>query len=597
MRKAIKIIVLEVFLLVILALISRVEAADANISAGSTSVKVGEKVNVTVSINAAAWDIHISGAVSGEYADVSSDTKNVSITKKLSFTPNKEGTYPVYLDGNVTDENSTDGKSKKLNKSITITATKGTVSNNNNENNNSPNTEKEPKFKSSNETVYATGDINVRESYSTSSEAIGQLKSGQSVTRTGVGDNGWSKVTYNGKTGYIKSSLLTTEEPKKSSDKTLKILEIKPEGLDPEFNPETTNYTLNVGMDVEKLEITATPNDEKSKVEITGNDSLQVGDNMVKITVTAEDGTTRIYNIDVKKEEALDLGLTSIKINGYQLSPSFSSTVYEYKLNIMDPKINKLDITALANDENATVDISGNTSLKDGENTIIITVTSEDGKEKVVYQIYVNRAIAPTDSNNNKLMYLVIGVIAIIIIVIIILVIKKKKKKNNDLDSDKLDSYEDLYGYSSRGQNNTNREFDDENIDNQYETNPNNTDEFRSFRNESINNNIDNSYKNIDNTDINLNNEENEYDASNIQKAEENYKYNPYANQNIYGDYSEDKANNNSEMNSLYKENFSNKSENTSEQNSMIENNKYTNYDEYISDDDYKARKKGKHSK
>lgn len=71
----------------------------------------------------------------------------------------------------------------------------------------------EPEFRSVNETVYATKSINVRSSWSTSSSKIGGLNKNQAVTRTGIGDNGWSRISYNGRTAYVSSSLITTTEP------------------------------------------------------------------------------------------------------------------------------------------------------------------------------------------------------------------------------------------------------------------------------------------------------------------------------------------------------------------------------------------------
>ena len=63
------------------------------------------------------------------------------------------------------------------------------------------------------ETVWAEETVNVRGKASTSGSVIGTLTQGSSVTRTGVCDNGWSRVDYNGKTGYIYSDYLTTTEP------------------------------------------------------------------------------------------------------------------------------------------------------------------------------------------------------------------------------------------------------------------------------------------------------------------------------------------------------------------------------------------------
>ena len=68
-------------------------------------------------------------------------------------------------------------------------------------------------IKSLSETVYAKTDANVRENYSTASSSIGALKAGSSVTRTGICDNGWSRIDYNGRDAYVYSDLLTTKNP------------------------------------------------------------------------------------------------------------------------------------------------------------------------------------------------------------------------------------------------------------------------------------------------------------------------------------------------------------------------------------------------
>jgi uncharacterized protein YgiM (DUF1202 family) len=90
-----------------------------------------------------------------------------------------------------------------------------TANNNNNNNNNNGETTNNTtvKFTDTNETVYTTDSCNVRESYSTSSNKVAKVEKGTQIKRTGVGDNGWSRVEYNGKTCYISSQFLTTEKP------------------------------------------------------------------------------------------------------------------------------------------------------------------------------------------------------------------------------------------------------------------------------------------------------------------------------------------------------------------------------------------------
>ena len=74
-------------------------------------------------------------------------------------------------------------------------------------------TTKSAKYEDVSETVYATSDVNIRSGASTDSSVISALKKGQSIERTAIGDNGWSKVSYKGKTAYISSKYLTTTAP------------------------------------------------------------------------------------------------------------------------------------------------------------------------------------------------------------------------------------------------------------------------------------------------------------------------------------------------------------------------------------------------
>ena len=41
---------------------------------------------------------------------------------------------------------------------------------------------------------------------------VGVLRRGETLTRIGIGDNGWSQLEYNGQTVYAVTSYLTTPE-------------------------------------------------------------------------------------------------------------------------------------------------------------------------------------------------------------------------------------------------------------------------------------------------------------------------------------------------------------------------------------------------
>lgn len=73
--------------------------------------------------------------------------------------------------------------------------------------------QKEMKIKAVNETVYATAGVHIRKSYTTDSKVLGSLAKGDSILRTGVCENGWSRIQYESKDAYIYGEYLTTKKP------------------------------------------------------------------------------------------------------------------------------------------------------------------------------------------------------------------------------------------------------------------------------------------------------------------------------------------------------------------------------------------------
>ena len=86
------------------------------------------------------------------------------------------------------------------------------------------------------------------------------------------------------------------------------------------FDPETTAYAARVAAGVAATTVTATPRHGAATVAIAiGNDaaegteravSLQTGDNDLRITVTAEDGNARVYDVSVNRAGTVPLTAT-----------------------------------------------------------------------------------------------------------------------------------------------------------------------------------------------------------------------------------------------------------------------------------------------
>ena len=87
----------------------------------------------------------------------------------------------------------------------------------------------------------------------------------------------------------------------RSSNNYLKDLKI--DGANIEFDKKNTEYSIIVENHITELSILATAEDAKSEVTITGNKGLTVGDNTIEVKVQAENGSTRVYKINVTRKD------------------------------------------------------------------------------------------------------------------------------------------------------------------------------------------------------------------------------------------------------------------------------------------------------
>lgn len=222
-------------------------------------------------------------------------------------------------------------------------------------------------------------------------------------------------------------------EEEKSSNNNLQNLEITGMEIEPEFNKEITEYYLIVDLTVEELEVIATAEDDQATVNIYNNEELIEGENIIKVIVTAEDGTQKVYTIYVTKTDnaiAANANLKKLQVKGFDLYPDFKNKIYKYNLTINE-MITSLEVEAEAENENATIEISGNNNLEEGNNIITITVTAEDGITKREYKI--NTFISAFNvevEEENKMPAIIAIIVGLVIIVILSIYIINKKHIN-----------------------------------------------------------------------------------------------------------------------------------------------------------------------
>ena len=219
--------------------------------------------------------------------------------------------------------------------------------------------------------------------------------------------------------GNIKTYTINiNREDGKSSDSTLKEIKLSEGKID--FKTDVLEYKINVEYDVDTFKIEALPTDGKSKVNITGDEKLKVGENTFTITVEAENGKITTYVVKViRKEEGYKLStnnyIKSLTIKNHSID--FDKKTYKYTIKT---KEKKLDISIILDDRKSEYKISGNKNLKNGSK-VLIKVIAEDGSTRT-YTLNIEKS-------NNALIITLIIVITIITGGAITFILLKRKKK------------------------------------------------------------------------------------------------------------------------------------------------------------------------
>ena len=112
---------------------------------------------------------------------------------------------------------------------------------------------------------------------------------------------------------------------------------------------------------------------------------------------TNENGNINGENTDIADNNAY-LQVLRLGIEG--ISPDFDKDVFEYFVLVND-SVDKFDLTAIAENPNAKVNIKGNKDFKKGINKVEIEVISKDGTNKNTYIINVSKTNDVIKANSN----------------------------------------------------------------------------------------------------------------------------------------------------------------------------------------------------
>ncbi len=168
------------------------------------------------------------------------------------------------------------------------------------------------------------------------------------------------------------------------------------------------SFTKNSKLNYTKAEANSfTISEEVSLKSKTNSSNFEIGTLNVTIPSSATSDST--YKVTIKDVTGVDINgenvsssndvstisiksndnsLKSLTVGKYDLVPAFNSDKLSYK--VMADDIAKINVSAVANNSNATITGTGDVSLKYGDNTIKVVVKSETGESRT-YKIVINR--------------------------------------------------------------------------------------------------------------------------------------------------------------------------------------------------------------
>ena len=244
------------------------------------------------------------------------------------------------------------------------------------------------------------------------------------------GNYTWDPTDFPWSTGITVSLALSATA---SSDATLSALTLSDGMLSPSFASNVTDYTASAANAASRITVTAARSDSTADIDYLDGDGdeltdldpgtdghqvdLVVGENVIQVKLTAEDGTTtKTYKVTVTRAAGVstDATLSALTLSNGTLSPSFASDVIDYAASVAD-SVSRITVTAARRDSAADIDyLDGDdieladldtvadghqVDLVVGANTIKVKVTAGDGTTTKTYTVTVTRAAqADTDA-------------------------------------------------------------------------------------------------------------------------------------------------------------------------------------------------------
>jgi hypothetical protein len=205
------------------------------------------------------------------------------------------------------------------------------------------------------------------------------------------------------------------------SDAALSSLAASGTTLKPAFASATTTYAASIANTVTSTTVTASANSALATIAATKDGaaytlgtqaSLNVGDNVFSVVVTAGDKTTtKTYTLTVTRGQSSatnDADLGALAASGATLTPAFSSATTAYTASLAN-SVTSTTVSATTDASGASIaatftaagaaatayDLGASATLNVGDNVFSLVVTSGDGSVTETYTLTLTRNEPP----------------------------------------------------------------------------------------------------------------------------------------------------------------------------------------------------------
>ena len=144
------------------------------------------------------------------------------------------------------------------------------------------------------------------------------IKSGKSnITVKSYAAYGWDEKALSCSASGTSVKVITKAELQASysKDNNLKSLSVDGATISPTFSKDVTDYKVELGANTTSIVIKAAANDSKAHVSGAGTYEVAEGDNKFQIVVTAENGSTKTYNLIASVIDPNPITVKDIKNN------------------------------------------------------------------------------------------------------------------------------------------------------------------------------------------------------------------------------------------------------------------------------------------